>query len=225
MATYSSNRLIMRKVEIDIFCRLIGDIWIFFFTDMFIEKFRIKSCLKIFIRWVYHERFIHHVWNKMGLFHVEYDKTKTGLCTKQRHSSVWASVQSDQSLCCASELEKTRVASYPWSTHRSILSDWVDVQADLNLRWVQSFCHVLCVIWYRMKTPLKKNCVYAEFPRFRNKIYNIFEWYPTKVSTMLLSIIRHTIQYDQDTTYSAEKSVLRHAIQNSFWPLYRFLWK
>ena len=146
-------------------------------------------------------------------------------CAKQRHSSVWASVQSDQSLCCASELEKTWVASYQWSAHRSIWSDWVDVQADLNLRWVQSFCHVLCVIWYRMKTLLKKKCVYAEFPRFRNEISNIFVWYPTKVSTMLFSIIRHTIQYDQDTTYSAEKSVLRHAIQNSFWPLYRFLWK
>ena len=30
MATYSSHRLIMGKVEIDIFFYLIGDIWIFF---------------------------------------------------------------------------------------------------------------------------------------------------------------------------------------------------
>ena len=37
MATYSSNRLIMGKEEIDIFFCLIGDIWIFF-TEMFIEK-------------------------------------------------------------------------------------------------------------------------------------------------------------------------------------------
>ena len=36
MATYSSHRLIMGKEEIDSFC-LIGDIWNFFFTEMFIE--------------------------------------------------------------------------------------------------------------------------------------------------------------------------------------------
>ena len=36
MATYSSHRLIMGKVEIDSFCCLTGDIC-FFFTDMFIE--------------------------------------------------------------------------------------------------------------------------------------------------------------------------------------------
>ena len=36
MATYSSHRLIMGKVEIDIFFYLIGNIWIFF-TEMFIE--------------------------------------------------------------------------------------------------------------------------------------------------------------------------------------------
>ena len=35
MATYSSHRLIMGKVEIDNFFCLIGDIWIFF-TEMFI---------------------------------------------------------------------------------------------------------------------------------------------------------------------------------------------
>ena len=38
MATYSSHRLIMGKEEIDNFFCLIGDIWIFFFTEMFIEK-------------------------------------------------------------------------------------------------------------------------------------------------------------------------------------------
>ena len=37
MATYSSHRLIMGKVEIDSFCCLTGDIGIFFFTDMFSE--------------------------------------------------------------------------------------------------------------------------------------------------------------------------------------------
>ena len=36
MATYSSHRLIMGKVEIDNFFCLIGDFWIFF-TEMFIE--------------------------------------------------------------------------------------------------------------------------------------------------------------------------------------------
>ena len=36
MATYSSNRLIMGKEQIDIFFCLIGDIWIFF-TEMLIE--------------------------------------------------------------------------------------------------------------------------------------------------------------------------------------------
>ena len=34
MATYSSHRLIMGKVEIDNFCQVIGDI---FFTEIFIE--------------------------------------------------------------------------------------------------------------------------------------------------------------------------------------------
>ena len=38
MATYSSHRLIMGKEEIDNFFCLIGDIWIFFLTEMFIEK-------------------------------------------------------------------------------------------------------------------------------------------------------------------------------------------
>ena len=37
MATYSSHRLILGKEEIDNFFRLIGDIWTFFFTEMFIE--------------------------------------------------------------------------------------------------------------------------------------------------------------------------------------------
>ena len=37
MATYSSHRLIMGKEEIDNFFCLIGDILIFFFTEMFIE--------------------------------------------------------------------------------------------------------------------------------------------------------------------------------------------
>ena len=37
IATYSSHKLIMGKEEIDnIFC-LIGDFWIFSFTEMFIE--------------------------------------------------------------------------------------------------------------------------------------------------------------------------------------------
>ena len=37
MATYISHRLIMGKEEIDNFFCLIEDIWIFFFTEMFIE--------------------------------------------------------------------------------------------------------------------------------------------------------------------------------------------
>ena len=37
MATYSSHRLIMGKEEIDNFFCLIGDVWITFFTEMFIE--------------------------------------------------------------------------------------------------------------------------------------------------------------------------------------------
>ena len=37
MATYSFNRLIMGKEEIDNFFCLIGDILNFFFTEMFIE--------------------------------------------------------------------------------------------------------------------------------------------------------------------------------------------
>ena len=37
MATYSSHRLIMGKVEICIFFCLNGDIWNFFFTEMLIE--------------------------------------------------------------------------------------------------------------------------------------------------------------------------------------------
>ena len=36
MATYSSHRLIMGKVESDNFCQVIGDIRIFFFTEIFI---------------------------------------------------------------------------------------------------------------------------------------------------------------------------------------------
>ena len=36
MATYSSHRLIMGKVEIDDFCQVIGDI-LFFLTEIFIE--------------------------------------------------------------------------------------------------------------------------------------------------------------------------------------------
>ena len=38
MATNSSHRLIMGKEEIDNFFCLIGDIWIFFFTEMYIEQ-------------------------------------------------------------------------------------------------------------------------------------------------------------------------------------------
>ena len=38
MATYSSHRLTMGKKEIDNFFCLIGDIWIFIFTEMFIDK-------------------------------------------------------------------------------------------------------------------------------------------------------------------------------------------
>ena len=37
MATYSSYRLIIGKVEICIFFSVNGDIWNFFFTEMFIE--------------------------------------------------------------------------------------------------------------------------------------------------------------------------------------------
>ena len=37
MTTYSFNRSLIGKVEIDSFCRVIGDIH--FFTEMFIEKF------------------------------------------------------------------------------------------------------------------------------------------------------------------------------------------
>ena len=43
MATYSFHSLIMRKLEIDNFCRVNGDICIFF-TEMFIE------CLQRFIQ-------------------------------------------------------------------------------------------------------------------------------------------------------------------------------
>ena len=39
MATYSFNRLIIRKVEIGNFYCLIGDNRILFFTEMFIEQF------------------------------------------------------------------------------------------------------------------------------------------------------------------------------------------
>ena len=38
MATYSSHRLIMGKVEIDNFCQVIGDILNFSFTEIFIES-------------------------------------------------------------------------------------------------------------------------------------------------------------------------------------------
>ena len=38
MATYSSHRLIMGKVKNCNFFCLNGDIWNFFFTEMFIEK-------------------------------------------------------------------------------------------------------------------------------------------------------------------------------------------
>ena len=37
MATFSSHRLIMGKEEIDKFFCLIGDIWNFFLTEMFIQ--------------------------------------------------------------------------------------------------------------------------------------------------------------------------------------------
>ena len=37
MVTYSSNRLIMGKVEIDNFCQGIEDIFKFIFTEIFIE--------------------------------------------------------------------------------------------------------------------------------------------------------------------------------------------
>ena len=46
--------------------------------------------------------------------------------------------------------------------------------------------------------------------------------FPTKISKALYSIaygnhiIEHTIQYDRNTAYSAEKSVLGQTIQNSF---------
>ena len=42
---------------------------------------------------------------------------------------------------------------------------------------------------------------------------------------LVYGIIEHTIQYDRNTAYSAEKSVLGQTIQNSFWPLYPFIRK
>ena len=37
MATLSFQSLIMGKVESDSFCQVFGDIWCFFFSEMFIE--------------------------------------------------------------------------------------------------------------------------------------------------------------------------------------------
>ena len=40
----------------------------------------------------------------------------------------------------AIRLKKARSHSYPLSAQRILWSDWADVQADLSLRWAQSFC-------------------------------------------------------------------------------------
>ena len=60
MATFSSHRLIMGKEEIDNFFCLIGDIWIFFFTEMFIEFF-VKMFKNLLLR--------NHIWDEAETWH------------------------------------------------------------------------------------------------------------------------------------------------------------
>ena len=81
---------------------------------------------------------------------------------QQRHSSAWASVQSDQSIRCPNK--KAWVLSYPLSTQRRLWSDWANAQADLSLRWAHMpfcwFCHAAAHI--KMKAGFLKSCV-SEF--------------------------------------------------------------
>ena len=62
-----------------------------------------------------------------------------------------------------------------------------------------------------------EKCVYAMFSHFRTKIsYQNIES-PVYIELLYGNrIIEHTIQYDRNKAYSAEKSVLGQTIQNSF---------
>ena len=42
--------------------------------------------------------------------------------------------------------KKAWVLSYPLSAQWRLWSDWADAQADLSLRWVQSFCWFCCEV-------------------------------------------------------------------------------
>ena len=64
------------------------------------------------------------------------DKTNKMTCAPLRRlGSAWASAQSDQS--SAVHMKKHWAFSYPLSAQWRLLSDWVDAQADLSLRWAQ----------------------------------------------------------------------------------------
>ena len=70
------------------------------------------------------------------------------MCAQRRLRSVWASAQSDQSLCCPHE-ESFGTLSYPLSAQRRLWSDWADDQADLSLRWAHS--HIDGFVTRRLK--------------------------------------------------------------------------
>ena len=55
----------------------------------------------------------------------------------------------------AVRIRKAWALSYPVSAQRRLWSDWADIQADLSLRWAQSFCwfcHKAAQIMKRLRT-------------------------------------------------------------------------
>ena len=76
------------------------------------------------------------------IFEPPHDKTQqNGMCAQRRLRSAWSSAQSDQSSLSA--WRKLGSLATHWA-HNEDWSDWVDAQADLNLRWAQSFCWFCC---------------------------------------------------------------------------------
>ena len=72
---------------------------------------------------------------------------QNGMCAQRRLRSDWADPGHPPSLIRGFpvRMKKAWVLSYPLSDKRKLWSDWVDVQADLSLRWVHMpfcwFCH------------------------------------------------------------------------------------
>ena len=59
----------------------------------------------------------------------------------------------------AVHMKKACVLGYPLSALRRLSSDWADAQADLSLRWAQSFCWFchevaqICFVWFVVLGP------------------------------------------------------------------------